>query len=71
MFGKGKSKMSSNDKFITAAGRAAGNLKGAGTPFNKKNALGMSDTPNRGKDGPDPYKPRTLKVGKNSRFSSE
>lgn len=59
MFGK-KSKMSSNDRFVMSMGKQAGNFgnhKGSGKP--------------KGKETPDPYKPRTLKVGKNSRFSVE
>ena len=60
MFGK-KSKMSSNDKFVMAKGREAGNVFGKHSgPAGKK-----------GKETPDPYKPRTLKVGKNSGFSVE
>lgn len=61
MFGKGKSKMSGTDKFVMAKGKKAGNFG------NSRSGKG-SDA---GKATPDPYKSRTLTVGKNSRFSSE
>ena len=61
MFGK-KSKMSSNDRFVMSAGKKAGNVFGG-----SKGGKGGT----KGKETPDPYKPRTLKVGKNSGFSSE
>lgn len=66
MFGKGK-KMSNNDRAVMAAGRANGNLPKAPKPH------GISRGPAgpAGKETPLPYKPRTLKVGKNSRFSVE
>lgn len=60
MFGK-KSKMSSNDHFVMAKGKEAGNFG------NTKGGKGGS----KGKETPDPFKPRTLKVGKNSGFSSQ
>ncbi len=63
MFGKPKKRMSSTDQFVTAKGREVGNISRFGNhsgPPGKK-----------GKETPDPYVPRTLKVGKNSRFSSE
>jgi hypothetical protein len=68
MFGK-KSKMSANDRFVTQMGRAQGNLK-ASKPFGATSE-GVSRGPagKKGKETPDPYKPRTLKVGKNSGFS--
>lgn len=62
----GKSKKSSNDRFVMAAGRAAGNLKGVKPFGNKRGPAGDS-----GKATPDPFSPRTLKVGKNSRFSAQ
>ena len=61
MFGKGKSKMSANDKFVMAKGKQAGNF---GNTHGGKGGA-------KGKDGPDPFAARTLKVGKNSRFSAE
>lgn len=64
MFGK-KSKMSSSDKFVTAKGREAGNLSG------KKFGNHSGPPGKKGKETPDPFVARTLKVGKNSRFSSE
>lgn len=60
MFGKGKSKKSSNDRFVIAAGRSAGNLKFPGS----KGGKGGSS----GKESKGTYKPRTLKVGKVSGF---
>lgn len=70
MFGKGKSKMSANDRFVVNAGKAAGNLaigkQGERFAGSKGGKGGTS-----GKETPNPYEPRTLKVGKNSRFSSE
>lgn len=68
MFGK-KSKMSANEKFVVEAGRANGNLatgKGGATFGNHSGPAGK-----KGKETPNPYEPRTLKVGKNSRFSTE
>lgn len=59
MFGK-KSRMSSNDRFVMSKGKQAGNFGNHSGPAGKK-----------GKETPDPFAPRTLKVGKNSRFSSE
>lgn len=59
MFGK-KSRMSSNDRFVMSKGKQAGNFGNSRGPAGKS-----------GKETPDPYKPRTLKVGKNSRFSVE
>jgi hypothetical protein len=65
MFGK-KSKMSSNDRAVMALGRKAGNLKG--TNFgNNHGTKGGS----KGTETPNPYKSRTLRVGKNSGFSDE
>ena len=63
MFGK-KSKMSANDRAVMAMGRANGNLKGPGAPFNKKMALSTSDTAPRGKAGPNPYRARAVSPGK-------
>ena len=65
----GKSKKSSNDKFVMAAGRANGNLKGA-KPFGTSSQGESRGTKGgaKGKDSPDPYKPRTLTVGRNSGF---
>lgn len=64
MFGKGSKKMSNTDKFIMAKGRAAGNVANFG---NNKGGKGGE----KGKDSPAPFKPRTLRVGKNSGFSVE
>ena len=61
MFGKGKSKMSANDKFVMAKGKQAGNFG------NARGGKGGAE----GKVTPDPFTPRTLKVGKNSRFSAQ
>ena len=67
MFAK-KSKMSTNDRAVMAMGRANGNLGKRGETFaGSKGGKGGT----RGKETPDPFKPRTLKVGKNSRFSDE
>ena len=63
MFGK-KSRMSTNDRAVMAAGRANGNLPRFG---GSKGGKGGS----KGKETPDPFKPRTLKVGKNSGFDAE
>jgi len=65
MFGKGKRKMSSNEKFIIGKGVDAGNLKGRGTsektaPMAKKTSLSLptyrnitqSMGPSKGKAGP-------------------
>jgi len=61
MFGKGKRKMSSNEKFIIRAGVDAGNLKGRGTadktaPMAKGSPMvikEMFDRPiSKGKAGP-------------------
>jgi hypothetical protein len=69
MFGK-KSKMSTNDRAVMAMGRANGNLKGASAfgTSSKGESRGTKGGA-RGKDSPDPFKPRTLKVGKNSGFT--
>ena len=61
MFGKGKAKMSGTSKFVMSQGKKAGNFG------NYKGSKGEA----KGKDGPNPYKPRTLKVGKNSGFDDE
>ena len=61
MFGKGKSKMSGTDKFVMSKGKQAGNFG------NTRGGKG-SDS---GKATPNPIKPRTLTVGKNSRFSAQ
>ena len=61
MFGKGRAKKSSADRFVTAMGKKAGNF--GNTSGGKGGA--------KGKETPDPFTPRTLKVGKNSRFSAE
>ena len=61
MFGKGKSKMSANDKFVMGKGKQAGNF---GNTHGGKGG-------EKGKAGPDPIKPRTLTVGKNSRYSAQ
>jgi hypothetical protein len=58
--------MSTNDRAVMALGRKAGNLKG--TNFGNNKGGKGSDS---GKATPDPFKPRTLKVGKNSKFSVE
>lgn len=58
MFGKGKSKMSSTDKFVMSKGKQAGNF---GNTHGGKGGA-------KGKATPDPFVPRTLKVGKNSGF---
>lgn len=61
MFGKGKRKMSSNDKFIIRKGVDAGNLKGRGSaektaPFHKGSSLETPEVKerplSRGKAGP-------------------
>ena len=65
MFGK-KSKMSSNDRFVMSKGKQAGNFGTTSSGVSR----GSKGT-GKGKATPDPYKPRTLKVGKNSGFSSE
>jgi hypothetical protein len=49
MFGKGKRSMSSNDRFIMGAGRAAGNLKGRGTAPKSAPATGK---PLKGQQAP-------------------
>ncbi len=59
MFGKGKSKMSSADKFVMSKGKQAGNFG---------NHSSGNSTKKSGKETPDPFKPRTLKVGPNSGF---
>ena len=69
MFGK-KSKMSTNDRAVMAMGRANGNLVSGKEGKTYGNTRGP-DNRKRGKETPDPYKPRTLKVGKNSGFSVE
>ena len=61
MFGKGKGRKSSSDRFVTAMGKKAGNF---GNTHGGKGG-------EKGKDSPDPFAPRTMKVGKNSRFSSQ
>lgn len=61
MFGKGRKKMSSADSFVMSKGKSAGNF---GNTHGGKGG-------EKGKASPDPYEPRTLKVGKNSRFSSQ
>lgn len=68
----GKSKKSSNDRFVMAAGRAAGNLKAAGTPFNKKKALPTNGgEPVRGDKGaPFPMRPRAPSLGKVNTFKT-
>lgn len=58
MFGKPKKRMSSSDKFVMSQGKKAGNFG------NYSGSKGGS----KGKETPDPYKPRTLTVGKNSGF---
>ena len=61
----GKKKMSGNDKFVMSKGKQAGNFGTSGSGVSRGPA-GKS-----GKETPDPFKPRTLKVGKNSGFSSQ
>jgi hypothetical protein len=59
MFGKGKSKMSSNDKFVMAKGREAGNVgntKGGAKP--------------RGSSGPNPFADRKLSPGQVNTFKT-
>lgn len=68
MFGK-KSRMSSNDRFVMGAGRANGNLKAAKAFGTSSEGVSRGPAGKKGKETPDPYKPRTLKVGKNSGFS--
>lgn len=70
MFGKGKK--SSSDRFVMSQGRANGNLKGA-KAFGTTSPGVSSGTKGggRGKESPNPFAPRTLKVGKNSGFSTE
>ena len=65
MFGK-KSRMSTNDKFVMSKGKQAGNFGTSGSGVSRGTKGGS-----KGKETPDPFAPRTLKVGKNSRFSSE
>ena len=62
MFGK-KSKMSSNDRFVMSKGKQAGNFGTTSSGVSRGTKGGA-----KGKSGPDPYKPRTLTVGKNSGF---
>lgn len=64
MFGKGKSKMSSTDKFVMSKGKQAGNF---GTTSSGVSRGGKGGE--KGKETPDPFKPRTLTVGRNSGFS--
>lgn len=63
----GKKKMSGTNAFIMNVGRANGNLvtgKSGGT-FGNHSGSGKGKS---GKETPDPYEPRTLKVGENNRF---
>lgn len=72
MFGRGKSKMSTNDRAVMAMGRANGNLKAAkafGTSEEGESRGGKGGA--KGKETKGTYKPRTLRVGKNSGFSVE
>lgn len=66
MFGK-KSRMSNNDRAVMAMGRANGNLKSKAFGTTSE---GVSRGPagKKGKEGPDPFKARTLTVGRNSGF---
>lgn len=57
MFGKGKKTPS--DKFVISQGKKNGNFG------NYSGSKGGS----KGKETPDPFKSRTLTVGKNSKFS--
>lgn len=59
----GKSKKSSADRFVMRKGREAGNFGTSGPGVSKGSKGGT-----KGKETPDPYKPRTLKVGRNSGF---
>jgi hypothetical protein len=61
----GKSKKSSNAKFIMAAGRAAGNLPKVKPFGNKKGPAGES-----GKAGPDPYRNRKMSPGQVNTFNT-
>lgn len=59
MFGKGKSKMSSNDRFVMAQGKKAGNFG------NHKGPPGKS-----GKAGPDPFRDKGLSPGQVNTFKT-
>jgi len=56
----GKSKMSSNDKFVMAAGRKAGNFG------NHKGGKG-----DKGKAGPDPFRGRKMSPGQVNTFKTK
>lgn len=60
MFGKGKSKMSSSDKFVMAAGRKAGNFG------DHKGGKGTG----KGKAGPDPFRDRAMSPGQVNTFKT-
>lgn len=63
MFGKGKkSKMSSNDRFVMAKGREAGNVKSFG---NHKGPAGKS-----GKASPNPFGDKGLSPGQVNTFKT-
>ena len=56
MFGKGKKKMSVNDRAVMAAGRANGNLKFEGSRGGKGGA--------KGEETPDPFRKRDVSAGR-------
>ena len=70
MFGKGKSKMSSNDRFVMSMGRKAGNVKGGGkggdTFGEHKGPPGKS-----GKAGPDPFGAKGMSPGQVNTFKTK
>ena len=55
--------MSANDKFVMSKGKQAGNFGTTSSGVSRGTKGGA-----RGKAGPDPFKPRTLTVGRNSGF---
>ena len=67
MFGKGKSKMSANDKAVMAAGRAAGNLKSIKSkPFSTP----RGGANKHGKAGPNPFGDKPLSLGQVNTFET-
>lgn len=65
MFGKGRKKMSSTDRFIMGAGRSAGNLKAA-KPFTPPKAGKNPPV----KVSPDPVRNRPLSPGQVNTFKT-
>lgn len=65
MFGKGKSKMSGNDRFVMAAGRKVGNLKGTNVG-NTKGGKGGE----KGKAGPNPFRSKDVSLGQVNTFKT-